>query len=150
MVENKDIQFFVENMKMKIKRDKKIDLPRRGFEPQIFEQIPAQNLNSEGDQINRVCGSQNFSTLCKYNTLQPNTHFFVSRASSHNSKSCFVLGHCPVVSLSARELVNAGQKHSGCLWIQVTIMLCRKVYADSWSKIFHDVKITRDVFWFKS
>ena len=24
-------------------------LARRGFEPQIFEQIPAQNLNFEGD-----------------------------------------------------------------------------------------------------
>ena len=49
MVKNNDIQFFVENMKMKRKRDKKIDLPQRGFEPRIFEQIPAQNLNFEGD-----------------------------------------------------------------------------------------------------
>ena len=39
-------------MKMKRKRDKKIDLPRRGFEPRNLEQIPAQNLNFEGDQIN--------------------------------------------------------------------------------------------------
>ena len=48
MVENKDIQFFVENMKIKLKGTKKIDLPQRGFEPRIFEQIPAQNLNFEG------------------------------------------------------------------------------------------------------
>ena len=47
----------MENMKMKRKRDKKFDLPRRGFEPRIFEQIPGQNLNFEGDQINRARGS---------------------------------------------------------------------------------------------
>ena len=52
MVKEKGMQFFIINMKMKRKRDKKIDLPRRGFEPQIFEQIPAQNLNFEEDQIN--------------------------------------------------------------------------------------------------
>ena len=54
MVKEKGMQFFIINMKMKRKRDKKIDLPRRGFEPRIFEQIPAQNLNFEGDQINRA------------------------------------------------------------------------------------------------
>ena len=32
---------------MKRKGSKKFDLPR--FEPPIFEQIPAQNLNFEGD-----------------------------------------------------------------------------------------------------
>ena len=47
----------MENMKRKRKRDKKIDLPRRGFEPRIFGQIPAQNLNFEGDQINQARGS---------------------------------------------------------------------------------------------
>ena len=47
MVKDKDMQFFMLNMK--IKRDKKIDLHQRGFEPRIFEQIPAQNLNFEGD-----------------------------------------------------------------------------------------------------
>ena len=31
------------------KKGQKIDLRRRGFEPWIFEQIPAQNLNFEGD-----------------------------------------------------------------------------------------------------
>jgi hypothetical protein len=37
---------------MKIKRrkqDKKFDLPQWGFEPQIFEQVSAHNLNFEGD-----------------------------------------------------------------------------------------------------
>ena len=59
MVEEKGMQFFIINMKMKRKRkrDKKIDLPQRGFEPRIFEQIPAQNLNFEGDQINQARGS---------------------------------------------------------------------------------------------
>ena len=52
MVKEKGMQFFIINMKMKRKRDKKIDLPQRGFEPRIFERIPAQNLNFEGDQIN--------------------------------------------------------------------------------------------------
>ena len=35
--------------KWKEKGDKKINLPRQGFEPRIFEQISAQNLNFEGD-----------------------------------------------------------------------------------------------------
>ena len=30
-------------------RQKKIDFPQRGFEPQIFEQVPTQSLNFEGD-----------------------------------------------------------------------------------------------------
>ena len=38
---------FMENMKMKRKQDKK-NL-QRGFETRIFEQVPAQNLNFEGD-----------------------------------------------------------------------------------------------------
>ena len=57
MVKDKGMQFFMNNMKMKRKKDKKIYLPRRGFEPRIFEQIPARNLNFEGDQINRAHGS---------------------------------------------------------------------------------------------
>ena len=28
---------------------KKFELPQRGFEPWIFEQVPAHNLNFEGD-----------------------------------------------------------------------------------------------------
>ena len=57
MVKDNDMQFFMINMKMKRKRDKKIDLPQRGFEHRIFERIPAQILNFEGDQINRARGS---------------------------------------------------------------------------------------------
>ena len=57
MVKDKGLQFFMNDMKMKRKKDKKIYLPRRGFEPRIFEQIPTQNLNFEGDQINRARGS---------------------------------------------------------------------------------------------
>ena len=33
---------------MKRKRDKKIDLLQWGFEPRIFEQVPAHNLNEGG------------------------------------------------------------------------------------------------------
>ena len=46
MVKEKGMQFFIINMKMKRKRkrDKKIDLAQRGFEPRIFQKIPAQNL----------------------------------------------------------------------------------------------------------
>ena len=42
---------------MKRKRGKKVDLPERGFEPRIFEQIPAQNLNflrTSGLYFNKV------------------------------------------------------------------------------------------------
>jgi hypothetical protein len=42
----------MENMKMKIKWDKKnLTFPEKdlNFEPQVFEQVPAQNLNFEGD-----------------------------------------------------------------------------------------------------
>ena len=51
MVKNKGMQFFMENLKMKRKKDKKnFDLPEWGFEPRIFEQnFPAQDLNFEGD-----------------------------------------------------------------------------------------------------
>ena len=37
MVKNKDMQFCMENLKMKRKKDKNFfDLPEQGFEPQIF------------------------------------------------------------------------------------------------------------------
>ena len=37
---------FMENMKIKKENGtKKIDIPQRGFEPQIFEQVPAHNIN---------------------------------------------------------------------------------------------------------
>ena len=46
MVKNKDMQFFMENLKMNRKRTKKFfDLPEQGFEPQIFSNFPAHNLN---------------------------------------------------------------------------------------------------------
>ena len=45
MFKNKGMQFFIE----KKKGQKNFDLPEWGFEPRIFEQIPAQNLNFEGD-----------------------------------------------------------------------------------------------------
>ena len=33
----------------KMKSGKKFDPPPQGFEPRIFEQVPAHNLNFEGD-----------------------------------------------------------------------------------------------------
>ena len=49
MVKNKDMQFFMGNLKMKIKRDKNsFDLPERVFEPQIFSNFPAHDLNFHG------------------------------------------------------------------------------------------------------
>ena len=44
MVKNKDMPFFMDNLKMK-KQDKKIDLPEWGFEPQSFSNFPAHDLN---------------------------------------------------------------------------------------------------------
>ena len=50
--------FYGEYEKGKETGQKKFDLPRWGFEPQIFEQnFPAQDLNFEGDQIHRAHGS---------------------------------------------------------------------------------------------
>ena len=49
MVKNKDMQFFMENLKMKRKKDKKFfDLPEWGFEPQISSNIPVHELNFHG------------------------------------------------------------------------------------------------------
>ena len=45
MAKNKDMQFFMENLKMNRKRPKFFDLPELGFEPQIFSNFPAHNLN---------------------------------------------------------------------------------------------------------
>ena len=41
--------FYLEYENEKKKGQKKIDLPQRGFEPRIFEQVPSHNLNFEGD-----------------------------------------------------------------------------------------------------
>ena len=49
MVKNKDVQFYVENLKMKKKKkDEIFDLPEWGFEPQIFSNFPAYDLNFHG------------------------------------------------------------------------------------------------------
>jgi hypothetical protein len=46
MVKNKDMQFFMENLKMERKKDKHFfDLPEQGFEPQICSSFPAHDLN---------------------------------------------------------------------------------------------------------
>jgi hypothetical protein len=44
-----DIHFFVKNSKMKRKKEKNnFDLPEQGFEPQIFSNFPAHDLNFHG------------------------------------------------------------------------------------------------------
>ncbi len=46
MVKDKDMQFFMENLKLKRKKDtKNVDLPDQGFEPRIFSHFPALDLN---------------------------------------------------------------------------------------------------------
>ena len=41
--------FYGEYEKEKKTGTKKFDLLQQGFEPRIFQHVPAQNLNSEGD-----------------------------------------------------------------------------------------------------
>ena len=49
MVKNKDMQFFMENSKIKRKKDKKkFDLQEQGFELQIFSNFPTHDLNFHG------------------------------------------------------------------------------------------------------
>ena len=48
MVKTKDTQFCVKNMKMKKEKEKEIDLPEEGFEPQIFSNFSAHDLNFHG------------------------------------------------------------------------------------------------------
>jgi hypothetical protein len=50
MIKNTDMQFFMENLKInEQKKDKaKFDIPERGFEPQIFSNFPAHDLNFHG------------------------------------------------------------------------------------------------------
>ena len=49
------------------KNGKNFDPPPLGFEHRIFEQnSPAQDLNFEGDQINRAHGSKKIWTLPKF------------------------------------------------------------------------------------
>ena len=48
-LKTKDMQFFMENLKMKRKKDKKkYELPERGFEPQIFSNFSANDMNCHG------------------------------------------------------------------------------------------------------
>ena len=49
MVKNKDTQFFFGEFENEQKKDKKIfDLPEQGYEPQIFSNFPAHDLNFHG------------------------------------------------------------------------------------------------------
>ena len=49
MVKNKDMQFFMENLRMKRKKDKKkFNLSEQEFEPQIFSNFSAHDLNFHG------------------------------------------------------------------------------------------------------
>jgi hypothetical protein len=46
MIKDKDMQFFMENLKMKRKKGQKFfHLPEQGFEPQIFSNFPNHDLN---------------------------------------------------------------------------------------------------------
>ena len=45
-LKNKDMQFFMENLKMKRKKGQKFcELPEQGFKPLIFSNFPARDLN---------------------------------------------------------------------------------------------------------
>ena len=62
MVNVKTTLFCVKNLIIKLKKDKK----ELGFEPQIFSNFPAHDLNflkGENDEIKSRRGSSNFSTL---------------------------------------------------------------------------------------
>ena len=48
MVKIKDTQFCAKNLKIKRKRTKFFDLPEQGFEPQIFSNFTAHDLNFHG------------------------------------------------------------------------------------------------------
>ena len=48
MVKNKDAVFYGEFDKEQKKGKKNFDLPERGFEPQIFSNFPAHDLNFNG------------------------------------------------------------------------------------------------------
>ena len=58
MVKNKDLQFFMANLKMKRKEGQRdFDLQERGFEPQIFPPMISIFMESEGDKIKSWQGS---------------------------------------------------------------------------------------------
>ena len=66
MVKIKDIHFCVKNLKMKRKKNKFFfDLPEQGFEPQIFTNFPAHDLNFHG-KIKSKQASKRDRTLCRF------------------------------------------------------------------------------------
>ena len=49
MIKNKDVQVFMENLRIEKKKAQTFfDLPEQGFEPQIFSNFPAHDLNFHG------------------------------------------------------------------------------------------------------
>ena len=66
MVKYKYMQFFMKNLKMKEKKDIFFDFLEQGFEPQIFSNFPAHDLNfngREGDEIKSKQVSKRDRTL---------------------------------------------------------------------------------------
>ena len=67
MVKLKDMQFFMENLKMNRKRTNIfLTFPERGFEPQIFSNFPTHDLNfhgREGDKFKSKQASKRERTL---------------------------------------------------------------------------------------
>ena len=60
MVKDKDMQFFMENLKLKKKDKKFFDLPDRGFEPRIFSHFPALDLNFRAMRSNVLSLLKNY------------------------------------------------------------------------------------------
>ena len=69
MVRIKDIHFCVKNLKMKKKEQNFFDLPERGFEPQIFSNIPAHDLNFQELEIKSKQASKRDRTIPKIDKL---------------------------------------------------------------------------------
>ena len=67
MVKYKDMQFFYGEFENEQKKDKRFfDPPERGFDPQIFSNFPAHDLNfhgREGDEIKSKQASKRERTL---------------------------------------------------------------------------------------
>ena len=58
MVKNKDLPFFMANLKIKRKEEQRdFDLQERGFEPQIFPPMISIFMESERDKIKPWQGS---------------------------------------------------------------------------------------------
>jgi hypothetical protein len=88
MVKQKDLQFFMENLKMNRKRTIFFYLLERGFELQIFSYFLAHDLNfhgREGDEIKSKQASKRFRTLTHItNFLRLDLRFF-NLDNSHDS-----------------------------------------------------------------